>query len=44
VDHLFELFHPELRDPVLLAAFAGWNDAAEVATGTLRFMIRQWNA
>ena len=44
MDYLFELFHPELRDPVLLAAFAGWNDAAEVATGTLRFLMRQWHA
>ncbi len=44
MDHLSELFHPELRDPVLLAAFAGWNDAAEVATGTLRFLMRQWQA
>jgi proteasome assembly chaperone (PAC2) family protein len=44
VDHLFELFHPELRDPVLLAAFAGWNDAAEVASGTLRYLLRQWHA
>ncbi len=44
MDHLFELFRPELRDPVLLAAFAGWNDAAEVASGTLRFLMRQWHA
>jgi proteasome assembly chaperone (PAC2) family protein len=44
MDHLFELYRPELRDPILLAAFAGWNDAAEVATGALRYMIRQWGA
>jgi proteasome assembly chaperone (PAC2) family protein len=44
MDHLFELFRPELRDPVMLAAFAGWNDASEVATGTLRFLLRQWHA
>ncbi|MHB1133745.1 MAG: PAC2 family protein [Chloroflexota bacterium] len=29
---------PELRQPVLLAAFAGWPDAGEVATGALRFL------
>ena len=23
---------PELRNPVVVAAFAGWNDAAEAAT------------
>jgi proteasome assembly chaperone (PAC2) family protein len=44
MDHLFELYRPELRDPVLLTAFAGWNDAAEVATGALRFLIRHLNA
>src|SRR5579883_2719114 len=44
MDRLFELYRPELRDPVLLAAFSGWNDAAEVATGALRFLVRQWNA
>ncbi len=44
MDHLLELYRPELRDPVVLTAFAGWNDAAEVATGALRFLIRQWNA
>jgi len=44
VSELFELYRPQLRNPVLLAAFAGWNDAAEVATGTLRALMRQWNA
>lgn len=44
MDHLFELSRPDLREPVLLAAFAGWNDAAEVATGALRYLIRQWDA
>jgi proteasome assembly chaperone (PAC2) family protein len=44
VSQLFELYRPQLRNPVLLAAFAGWNDAAEVATGTLRALMRQWNA
>lgn len=44
MEHLFELHRPELRDPVLLAAFAGWNDAAEVATGALRYLTRQWHA
>lgn len=44
MSQLFELYRPQLRNPVLLAAFAGWNDAAEVATGTLRALMRQWNA
>ena len=44
MDHLFELYRPDLRNPVVLTAFAGWNDAAEVATGALRYLMRQWNA
>jgi proteasome assembly chaperone (PAC2) family protein len=44
MDHLVELYRPELRDPIMLAAFAGWNDAAEVATGSLRYLTRHWRA
>ncbi len=35
---------PSLRDPVLVCAFEGWNDAANAATDALRFLIRQLNA
>ncbi len=35
---------PPLRDPVLVCAFEGWNDAANAATDALRFLIRQLNA
>ncbi len=35
---------PPLRDPVLVAAFEGWNDAANAATDAVRFLIRQLNA
>ncbi len=34
--------HPELRRPILIAAWAGWNDAGESATGAIRFMQRRW--
>jgi proteasome assembly chaperone (PAC2) family protein len=44
MNHLVEFQHPELRDPVLLVACAGWNDAAESATMAARLLIRQWNA
>ncbi|MER3421524.1 MAG: carboxylate--amine ligase, partial [Chloroflexota bacterium] len=30
----------DLREPVLLAAFAGWNDAGEAATAALRWLVR----
>jgi proteasome assembly chaperone (PAC2) family protein len=35
---------PELRRPVLVCAFKGWNDAAESATGALEFIGRRWEA
>ena len=35
---------PDLRRPILLAAFAGWNDAAESATAAARFLCRSWSA
>jgi proteasome assembly chaperone (PAC2) family protein len=33
---------PELRNPVLVAAFAGWNDAADAATTAVKFLIDRW--
>lgn len=35
---------PELRSPAFITAFAGWNDAAEVATQAVRFLAGQWDA
>lgn len=32
-----------LRRPVLVMAFAGWNDAAEAATGATRFLRQAWH-
>lgn len=36
--------HPELREPTLVAAFAGWPDAGEVATGSMRYLLRKLRA
>ena len=33
---------PELRSPILVAAFGGWNDAADAATTTIKFLIDHW--
>ena len=33
---------PTLRRPVLILAFAGWNDASEVATTAVRFLVSRW--
>jgi proteasome assembly chaperone (PAC2) family protein len=35
---------PDLRDPVLLAAFGGWNDAGEAATYALETLADSWSA
>lgn len=32
----------ELRSPVLVAAFGGWNDAADAATTAIKFLIDRW--
>ncbi|RZS80055.1 proteasome assembly chaperone (PAC2) family protein [Motilibacter rhizosphaerae] len=35
---------PELVDPVLIAAFEGWNDAGEAATGAVEHLEQVWQA
>jgi proteasome assembly chaperone (PAC2) family protein len=35
---------PSLRDPVFVAAFAGWNDAGDAATGAVRYLIDRYDA
>jgi proteasome assembly chaperone (PAC2) family protein len=35
---------PTLRDPVLVAAFEGWNDAADAATGAVEHLELIWDA
>jgi proteasome assembly chaperone (PAC2) family protein len=35
---------PELRSPILIAAFEGWNDAADAASSVLDHLIEVWNA
>lgn len=42
MDELNIIERPDLRKPVLIAAWSGWNDAAESATSALRFMVRRW--
>ena len=33
---------PLLRDPVMIAAFSGWNDAAEGASGAIEHLLAAW--
>lgn len=35
---------PELREPLLVCAFAGWNDAAQSATGAVKYLIDRFDA
>ena len=35
---------PPLRDPVMVAAFEGWNDAGEAASGALAHLHEVWKA
>ncbi|MGZ4476957.1 MAG: PAC2 family protein, partial [Nocardioides sp.] len=34
----------DLVDPVVIAAFEGWNDAADSATGAVDHLLDMWNA
>jgi proteasome assembly chaperone (PAC2) family protein len=33
---------PELREPVMIAAFAGWSDAGSAATNAAQYLIDRW--
>lgn len=37
-------FRPELRRPVLVAAFRGWNDGGQGATLAAGYLAKQWSA
>jgi proteasome assembly chaperone (PAC2) family protein len=42
MDYVKYFSQPELRRPLLIAAFAGWNDAADAATTAVKFLIDRW--
>jgi proteasome assembly chaperone (PAC2) family protein len=42
--HLIRTARPTLHQPVLVAAFEGWNDAGEAATFAARFLAERWDA
>jgi proteasome assembly chaperone (PAC2) family protein len=35
--------HPQLRDPLLVAAFEGWNDAGDAATAAAEWLVQRSN-
>jgi proteasome assembly chaperone (PAC2) family protein len=44
MEHVRWRAHPELRRPVVIAAFEGWNDAGDAATTAARYLIDRWDA
>lgn len=44
MEHVRWTAHPELREPVVIAAFEGWNDAGDAATTAARYLIERWQA
>ena len=43
-DHLRRLFSPDVRAPIVLAAFEGWNDAGDAASWAVRHLGDRWDA
>jgi proteasome assembly chaperone (PAC2) family protein len=44
MDHVHWDDRPRLRQPVLVAAFEGWNDAADAASTAARYLKERWGA
>lgn len=43
-DHVRWIRTPELREPVMIAAFTGWNDAGDAASSAVRHLVEHWQA
>lgn len=43
-DHIRWIRTPELREPVMVAAFTGWNDAGDAASSAVRHLVEHWSA
>jgi proteasome assembly chaperone (PAC2) family protein len=44
VEHVRWHARPELDDPVVIAAFEGWNDAGDAASTAARYLVDRWDA
>jgi proteasome assembly chaperone (PAC2) family protein len=44
LDHVRWLSKPSLKQPVIVTAFTGWNDAADAASNAVRNLIEGWRA
>ena len=43
IDHVHWLSKPTMRNPVMISAFTGWNDAADAASTAVRTLIEAWS-
>jgi proteasome assembly chaperone (PAC2) family protein len=44
MEHVRWTARPELHEPVVIAAFEGWNDAGDAASTAARYLIERWDA
>jgi proteasome assembly chaperone (PAC2) family protein len=44
MEHLRRLSTPTLRNPAVLFAFTGWNDAGDAASASVRALVERWDA
>ena len=44
MEHVRWLAQPTLQRPIVIAAFTGWNDAADAASNSVRHLIEAWQA
>lgn len=42
MEYIQYLSEPALRNPVVIAALGGWNDAADAATTAIKFLVDRW--
>ena len=43
MEHVRWVDRPTLREPVVLAAFEGWNDAGDAASTAARYLVDRWD-
>jgi hypothetical protein len=44
LEHVRWIRRPELRRPYMVAAFTGWNDAADAASSAVKHLVESMNA
>ncbi len=44
MEHVRRLAEPAVRNPAVVFAFTGWNDAGDAASAAVRAMVERWNA